>query len=227
MQTSLVGKVALITGAGAGIGRACALSLARAGADVALNDISPRVNDVAEEVRALGGTAWPVVQDISDQPRVEAMVAGLPRVDVFVSSAVFSERESFLTADMAGFKKTIDVSLWGAFYALRAVCNRMIADGTPGSAVIVSSPHGQIAFPNCMAYNIAKAGLDMMMKTAATELLGHKIRVNAANGSSSTIPRYRKPRRRCPGADWRRPRRSPVRCIFSPTRLRITSPARF
>ena len=105
-------------------------------------------------------------------------VAKLGRMDLFVSSAVFSEREPFTTADMAGFRKTIDVSMWGAFYGLRATCARMIEQKQGGSAVIVSSPHAQIAFPLCMAYNMAKAALDSMMRTAATELLPHRIRVN-------------------------------------------------
>jgi glucose 1-dehydrogenase len=192
MERSLTGQVAFVTGAASGIGRAVALSLAQAGVDVALNDISAKVEAVADEIRALGQQAWAFQLDITDQTAVEKLVAGLPRVDIFVSSAVFSERESFLTADMNGFKKTIDVSLWGAFYALRAVCRRMVEEKVRGSAVIVSSPHGQIAFPNCMAYNIAKAGLDMMMKTAATELLPHRIRVNAVYPGWTDTPGERK-----------------------------------
>ena len=189
---TLTHKVALVTGAASGIGRATALALARAGADVAVNDISPRVEEVAAEIRALGRQAWAYPVDVTDQDAVEAMVASLPRVDVFVSSAVFSEREPFTTANMAGFRKTIDVSMWGAYYALRAVSNRMLAQGEGGSSVIVSSPHGQIAFPNCMAYNMAKAALDMMMKTAATELLPHKIRVNAVYPGWTDTPGERK-----------------------------------
>ena len=185
---TLTHKVALVTGAASGIGRATALALAKAGADVAVNDISPRVEAVAAEIRALGRQAWAYPVDVTDQDAVEAMVASLPRVDIFVSSAVFSEREPFTTANMAGFRKTIDVSMWGAYYALRAASNRMLAQGDGGAAVIVSSPHGQIAFPNCMAYNMAKAALDMMMKTAATELLPHKIRVNCIAPSLTRTP---------------------------------------
>ena len=189
---TLTHKVALVTGAASGIGRATSLALARAGADVAVNDISPRVEEVAAEIRGLGRQAWAYPVDVTDQDAVEAMVAALPRVDVFVSSAVFSEREPFTTANMAGFRKTIDVSMWGAFYGLRAVSNRMLAQGEGGAAVIVSSPHGQIAFPRCMAYNMAKAALDLMMKTAATELLPHKIRVNAVYPGWTDTPGERK-----------------------------------
>ena len=130
---TLTHKVALVTGAASGIGRATALALAEAGADVAVNDISPRVAEVAAEVRALGRQAWAYPVDVTDQHAVEAMVAGLPRLDVFVSSAVFSEREPFTTANMHGFRKTIDVSMWGAFYCLRAVTNRMLAQGGGGA----------------------------------------------------------------------------------------------
>ncbi len=134
--------------------------------------------------------------DVSDQAAVDRMVADavskLGRMDVFVSSAVFSEREPFTTADMAGFRKTIDVSMWGAYYGLRATCARMIEQKQGGSAVIVSSPHAQIAFPNCMAYNMAKAALDQMMRTAATELLPHKIRVNSVYPGWTDTPGERK-----------------------------------
>ena len=119
-------------------------------------------------------------------------VAKFGRMDVFVSSAVFSEREPFTSADMAGFRKTIDVSMWGAYYGLRATCARMIEQKQGGSAVIVSSPHALIAFPNCMAYNMAKAALDQMMRTAATELLPHKIRVNSVYPGWTDTPGERK-----------------------------------
>ena len=188
----LTDQVALVTGAASGIGRATALALARSGASVAVNDISPRVSEVADEIRALGRTAWACPADVSDPAAMEAIVAGLPRLDLFVSSAVFSEREPFTTADLAGFRKTIDVTMYGAYYGLRAAANKMLTQGTGGAAVIVSSPHGQIAFPNCMAYNMAKAAIDMMMKTAATELLPDKIRVNAVYPGWTDTPGERK-----------------------------------
>jgi glucose 1-dehydrogenase len=174
------------------------VKLAAAGADVALNYLTmpEGAESAATEIRALGRQALLYRVDVSDQAAVEHMVedlaAKLGRVDVFVSSAVFSEREPFTTADMAGFRKTIDVSMWGAYYGLRAVCNQMIRQGQGGSAVIVSSPHAQIAFPNCMAYNMAKAALDQMMKTAAAELLKHKIRVNSVYPGWTDTPGERK-----------------------------------
>ena len=84
----------------------------------------------------------------------------------------------FYKADMAGFRKTIDVSMWGAFYVLRAATNHMIKQGQGGSIVVVSSAHAHVALPSCMAYNMAKAAEDQMARTAALELIGYKIRVN-------------------------------------------------
>jgi glucose 1-dehydrogenase len=199
MAGPLTGKVALITGASSGIGRATALALAEAGADIALNffTLHAEAEATAATIQAKYGRKtilFPV--DVSNQDAVEQMVrdtvSALGRLDHFVSSAVYSDREPFLTADMAGFRKTIDVSLWGSFYALRASCNQMVSQGEGGSAVIVSSPHAQIAFPQCMAYNMAKAALDMMAKTAATELLHHQIRVNLIYPGWTDTPGERK-----------------------------------
>ncbi len=198
MAQTLAGQVALVTGASSGIGRACAIQLAEAGADVALNYLTmpEGAESAAQEIEKRGRRARLFRVDISDQAAVEQMVADtvaqLGRVDIFVSSAVYSDREPFLTANMEGFRKTIDVSMWGAVYALRATCNQMVKQGQGGSVVIVSSPHAQIAFPNCMAYNMAKAATDQMMRTAATELLAHKIRVNAVYPGWTDTPGERK-----------------------------------
>ena len=198
MTGSLAGKVALITGASSGIGQATALQFAQAGADVALNYLTlpEGAIEVARQVEALGRKALRYRIDISDQDAVELMVTDivsrLGHLDLFVSSAVYSDREPFTTANMVGFRKTIEVSMWGAFYGLRAACRQMIEQKTGGAAVIVSSPHAQIAFPNCMAYNMAKAALDQMMRTAAAELLPHKIRVNSVYPGWTDTPGERK-----------------------------------
>jgi glucose 1-dehydrogenase len=198
MAQPLAGKVAVVTGASSGIGQAAAVKLAQAGADVTMCYYSHK--DVAEataaQVRALGRKVLPYKIDVSDQPAVEAMVADtvkqLGRVDVFVSSAVYSDREPFLTANLKGFRQTLEVSMFGAYYCLRACCNQMVKQGQGGSAVIVSSPHAKIAFPNAMAYNMAKAAIDQMARTAACELLPHKIRVNICYPGWTDTPGERK-----------------------------------
>jgi glucose 1-dehydrogenase len=198
MSGKLAGKVALITGASSGIGGATALLFAKQGADVALNYLTmpEAAEQLAAAIRALGRKALLLKVDVTDQAAVEAMtertVRELGRLDIFVSSAVFSDREPFHTANMAGFRKTIDVSMWGAYYALRASASAMIKQGQGGAVVIISSPHAQIAFPNCMAYNMAKAALDQMARSAALELLPHQIKVNIIYPGWTDTPGERK-----------------------------------
>lgn len=198
MAGSLAGKVAIITGASSGIGQAAALKLAEAGADVTMCYYSgkDKAEETAHQIRALGRRAHPYKIDVSDHAAVESMVAKtveeLGRVDVFVSSAVYSDREPFLTANLDGFRRTIEVSMWGAYYCLRACCNQMVKQGQGGSVVIVSSPHAQIAFPNAMAYNMAKAAIDQMARSAACELLPERIRVNICYPGWTDTPGERK-----------------------------------
>jgi glucose 1-dehydrogenase len=180
----LQNRVVLVTGASSGIGRATALALAQAGADVAINYLTyPEwTEELAEQIRGMGRRVLLCPVDIAQQEAVEAMVvqvaAELGRLDIFVSNAFYSDEDLFYRADLAGFRRTIDVTMWGAFYGLRASVNQMIRQGQGGAAVIVSSPHARTAFPRCMAYNMAKAALDQMARTAAVELFEHRIRVN-------------------------------------------------
>jgi glucose 1-dehydrogenase len=194
----LSGRVALVTGASAGIGRASALALAREGADVALNYLGydESAEKTAAEMRAMGRRALLFPVDVSDQSGVENMVQQtvkeVGRLDVLVSCAVYSDREPFHTANMEGFKRTIDVTMWGAFYALRAAAKQMIAQGQGGRVVMVSSAQARIAQPSCMAYNMAKAAIDQMARTAALELAPHRIRVNILYPGWTDTPGERK-----------------------------------
>ncbi|MFO0937062.1 MAG: SDR family oxidoreductase [Gemmataceae bacterium] len=198
MSSPLAGTVALVTGASSGIGRATAVALANAGADVALNYLTmpEGAEAAAAQIRAIGRKAMLCRVDVSDFAAVEAMVTDIEStlggLDHFVSSAVYSDREPFNTANLAGFQKTLDVSMMGTYYTLRAATNAILRTGRGGSAVIVSSPHAEIAFPNCMAYNMAKAATDQMMRTAATELLSKRIRVNAVYPGWTDTPGERK-----------------------------------
>ncbi len=194
----LAGKVGLVTGASAGIGRATALMLAQNGADVALNYLTwpESAEELAGQIRALGRKALLCQVDVAEQPAVEAMVERvvkeLGRLDLFVSNAVYSDRDFFYRANLAGFRRTIDVTMWGAFHGLRASANAMIRQGQGGSVVVVSSDHAHIPIPSCMAYNMAKAALDAMARTAAIELVQHKIRVNILYPGWTDTPGERK-----------------------------------
>ncbi len=192
------GRNALVTGASRGIGRGCAIELARQGANVALNFRShpEEAEEVAREIRAAGGKALLVQADVADQKAVEQMVARtvaeFGSLDLFVSNAAYSDREPMLEADMAGFRRTIDVTMWGAFYGVRASAQQMVRQKRGGSIVVVSSPHAVLAIPTAMAYNMAKAAIDHMARTAAIELAAHRIRVNIVHPGWIDTPGERK-----------------------------------
>jgi glucose 1-dehydrogenase len=95
-------------------------------------------------------------------------------------------------ADLEGFRRTIDVTMWGAFYGVRAASRRMIDQGSGGAIVVVSSPHAVIPIPTAMAYNMAKAAIDHMARTAAIELAPYRIRVNVVHPGWIDTPGERK-----------------------------------
>jgi glucose 1-dehydrogenase len=195
---ALAGKVALVTGGSRGIGRGTAIALAQAGADVAINYHShpEEAESAAEEIRRLGRRALLLQADVADNQAVEEMVrravGDFGRLDIAVSNAVYSDRELFYEADLAGFRRTIDVTMWGAFHLLRAAARQMIAQGGGGAIVFISSPHAYVPIPTTMAYNMAKGANDQMARTAAIELIDHRIRVNTIHPGWIDTPGERK-----------------------------------
>ena len=192
------GLSVLITGASRGIGRGAAVQLARQGANVAINFRShpEEAAEVAREVEGLGRRALLLQADVADQAAVEDMVAKtvaeFGQLDMFVSNAAYSDRELMIDADMDGFRRTIDVSMWGAFHGVRAAAQQMVKQGHGGAMTVVSSPHAVLAIPTSMAYNMAKAAIDHMARTAAIELAPHRIRVNIVHPGWIDTPGERK-----------------------------------
>lgn len=194
----LRGKVAVITGASLGIGRSTAIAMGRAGADVVVNFRShpDQAEEVVRAVQGVGGRAIKHQADVADQGAVEGLVAAavaeFGRLDIAVSNAAYSDREVFYLADMAGFRRTVDVTMWGAFYLMRAATQQMIKQGQGGAIVMVSSPHAFIPAPRAMAYNMSKAALEHMSRTAAIEVAEHRIRINMIQPGWTDTPGERK-----------------------------------
>ncbi|GIW96369.1 MAG: glucose 1-dehydrogenase [Pirellulaceae bacterium] len=197
-SVDLKGRVAVVTGASLGIGRATAVALGRAGASVVVNYRSheAEAEEVVRAIRDLGSRAVKVRGDVANRLDVENLVETAVRefgkVDIAVSNAAYSDREPFYKADLEGFRRTVDVTMWGAFYLLRAAARQMIADKTQGVIVLVSSPHAFIPAPRAMAYNMSKAAIEHMGKTAAIELAPFRIRVNIIQPGWIDTPGERK-----------------------------------
>jgi glucose 1-dehydrogenase len=178
----LLGKIALVTGAARGIGRGCALELARAGADVAVNDRerSP-LEPVFDEIRALGRKALAVEGDIFERAACESVVArtleSLCRIDILVSNPAFSRRGDFLGYDPDLLDKTLRGTLAAGFHMSQLVARHMVERGG-GKIVFISSVHARIPYVRSAAYNAAKSGLNHLALTIAAELAPHHINVN-------------------------------------------------
>src|SRR5262245_8136099 len=138
---SMEGKVALITGAKRGIGRGCALELARRGARVMINDLAPapEADSVLHEVGELGSQALVVQGDVAVRADCERMVEEtvrqFGRIDILIANAAYSVRKPFLELEADDWQRTLDVILSGAFHVSQFACPRMAAQGGGGRVI--------------------------------------------------------------------------------------------
>lgn len=181
----LTGRIALVTGAGRGIGLGCAQELARAGAAVVMND-RPGSTDLAAgvaSVQGMGGTASGVEADAFSREGCELLLAETlkrhGRIDILVSNPAASKRSSFLKYDPALFEEIVRGTLTAGFHMSQLAARQMVAQGGGGKIVFISSVQGELPMANSVAYNAAKAGLNHMAATIATELAQYRINVNA------------------------------------------------
>jgi NAD(P)-dependent dehydrogenase (short-subunit alcohol dehydrogenase family) len=191
------GRVALVTGAQQGIGRATAVALARAGADVALNYLDDRAatEKAASEIRAMGRRALLVQADISRAAEVDAMVAavgqGLGVPDILVNNAGVYPRSPFLELAEREWDFVLGVNLKGSFLCAQAVARALVAAGRRGVIINIASQAIRGA-PLGVHYTASKGGVVAMTRAMALALAAHGIRVNAvAPGTTDTAqPRY-------------------------------------
>jgi NAD(P)-dependent dehydrogenase (short-subunit alcohol dehydrogenase family) len=194
MDEMLRGRVALVTGAGRGIGRGIALELARAGCRVAVNYVTEpeKAEETAAEIRALGRDALTVEADISVSSAVVAMidrvVAVFGGLDIVVNNAGVQTWKPLLDVTEAEWDAVIDTNLKGCFLCTQAAA-RYMKDHGGGSIVNIGSGCNKIAFPNLVAYTASKGGIEMFTKVAAVELGPHAIRVNCVAPGAIEIER--------------------------------------
>jgi 3-oxoacyl-[acyl-carrier protein] reductase len=183
-SASLAGRTALVTGAGAGIGRGIAHAMARFGAAVAVLDRDPETAErPAGEITGTGGRAIAVTADARDRDAVDtaldAITVQLGPVDVLVNNAGGVFAASFLDTAAKGWNALWRANLESVMHCTQLVARRLVDAARPGSVITVVSIEATRAAPQYAAYAAAKAGAVSLTRTLALELAPHAIRVNA------------------------------------------------
>jgi NAD(P)-dependent dehydrogenase (short-subunit alcohol dehydrogenase family) len=175
----LDGKRALVTGAGRGIGLACAAALAEAGAHVTLAARSlDQLEAAAGAIRATGGLAQPLRLDVTDLNSVKTAIRQSEPFDILVNNAGGNRPESFVDATEEDFDAVIDLNLKAAFFVAQAVAARMIEAGRKGSIIHIGSQMGHVGGARRSLYCASKWAIEGMNKAIALDLAPHGIRSN-------------------------------------------------
>ncbi len=179
----LEGKVAAVTGAGAGIGKAIALRFAREGARLTVSDRDvASAERTAAEIRSAGGEAVAMACDVSDEAQVTAFVAraveAFGTLDILVNNAAFVRHAPLAHTQTKAWKKSLEVTLDGTFYGLRAALQVMLPRRT-GVILNITSGAGLGGEPFHNAYGAAKAAIHNLTALACVENAGEGVRVNA------------------------------------------------
>lgn len=186
-RLKLDGRVAIVTGAGRGLGRQMALALADAGADVVCAArTAEQIDRTAADIRALGRRAVSQPTDVRDSTQCDALVRRavdeFGKLDVMLSNAGIGDMRGanaeLWDVNDADWHDTLDVNLSSAFYCARAASKQMVAQGHGGVIINVASGTAMRAYPMSFGYGAAKAGVIALTKSLSAMLVKHDIRVN-------------------------------------------------
>ncbi|MFF7079563.1 SDR family oxidoreductase [Streptomyces lavendulae] len=197
----LKGQKALVTGANSGIGKATAIGLGKAGADVVVNYVADRdsAEEVVREIASYGVRAAAYEADVSQEDQVVAMVDRMVKefgtIDIMVANAGLQRDAPFTEMTLAQWQKVLDVNLTGQFLCAREATKEFMRRGVvpevscaAGKIICMSSVHQIIPWAGHVNYASSKGGVQMMMETLAQELAPHRIRVNAVAPGAIKTP---------------------------------------
>ena len=200
----LTNRVAIMTGAGKGLGRAMAIALAEAGADVVVTSRTmEELESLAAEIRSLDRKALPIQADILEPDSGENVIAQAEKemghIDILVNNAGINIRKDAVDLPVKEFKRVIDTNLTGTFLFSQAAGKRFLKQGS-GKIINVSSVLGSVTLPGQTAYSSSKGGVEMLTKVLALEWATHNIQVNSLAPTyfetDLTRPLYQDPERR-------------------------------
>jgi 3-oxoacyl-[acyl-carrier protein] reductase len=177
------GKVALVTGAGRGIGKEIALNLARAGADVVVTDVADTVFETAKEIEGLEVVALAVKCDVSNLQEVQVTqkqaLEKFKKIDILINNAGIYPQKPFLEMTDEDWTKVMRINLFGTFYFTKTILPGMV-ERKYGKIVNLSSISGPVvAFPNLVHYSSTKAAIAGFTKSLALEMAPYSININA------------------------------------------------
>ncbi|MDH6109313.1 glucose 1-dehydrogenase [Kitasatospora sp. MAP12-15] len=197
----LAGQKALVTGANSGIGKATAIALGRAGADVVVNYVvgADQAEEVVAQIKGFGVRAYAHEADVSDEDQVVGMVARMVQefgtIDLMVANAGLQRDSPVIGMTIAQWQKVIDVNLTGQFLCAREAAKEFMRRGvvpevsrSAGKIICMSSVHQIVPWSGHVNYASSKGGVGMLMQTLAQELAPHKIRVNAVAPGAIRTP---------------------------------------
>lgn len=184
----LDGLTAVVTGAGRGIGRGCALAMAEAGAEViAVSRTAAEIGEVVEIIESQGGRARAMVCDVTDTAEMQRQFAALPRLDVLVNNAGVNMPEPFLDISEAALDAVVNVNVRAAVLVAQAAARVMDRHGG-GVIVNLSSTFGKVGRPGTSVYSATKHFIEGLTKSAAVELAPRNIRVVAVGPTAIDTP---------------------------------------
>jgi glucose 1-dehydrogenase len=188
------GKVAIVTGGNSGIGKSITLALARHGANVVIDWVADEAatEDLEKQVAALGPQAVGVEADVSKvadlQNLIDQAVKTFGRLDVMVNNAGVETRTSILDTTEAQYEKVMEINLKSAFFGTQLAAKQMIAQGSGGAIINITSVHEDWPMPGNTPYCLSKGGMRMLTRTAGVELGPQGVRVIGVGPGAVATP---------------------------------------